>query len=225
MRYLLTSLVCLISCTVISQENRADTLIHLKNYSVLYSQKYLQPLKVDYVVICPNDSKTVKNCPENNFTDQLSKNIKTSRLEHYKEFDINSIWEKGHMAPRQSLACSCESVKETFTFLNCAIQHKNLNKNSAWRELEENEMIAAKLNSVSVSIKLEFNDTTNLLGDAPFFKALIPSGFYKTLIVNGDSTNYYFPNTFPESKNLEHYIIKKKCRIRINLFKKTYGKK
>ena len=201
MKYLVAALACLISCSLISQENRNDTLIHLKNYSVVYSQKYLQPLKVDYDVICPDDSKRRKDCPSN-FTYQLSKNIKTSRHEHYKEFDIDSIWEKGHMASRHSLACTCESVKETFTFLNCAIQHKNLNKHSAWRELEANEMIAAKLNSVSVSIKLEFNDTTNFLGDA-----LIPSGFYKTLIVNGDSTNYYFPNTCPESKKLERYII------------------
>lgn len=200
-RLFITALACLLCFSVFGQENKQDTLIHLKNYSVVYSQKYLQPLKVDYDVICTFDSKGSKDCPYN-FTYQLSKNIKTSRHEHYKELDIGSIWDKGHMAPRRALACTCESVKETFTFLNCAIQHKNLNQNSVWSELEKNEIDSAKFNSVSVSIKLEFNDTTNYLGDA-----LIPSGFNKTLIINGDSTSYYFPNEKPCSKDLDHYKI------------------
>jgi len=198
MRYLLTSLACLISCTVISQENRADTLIHLKNYSVLYSQQYLQPIEVWYKVKCPYNVKKAPDCSRN-FTKVIadSLGINTSKDKHYKD----TCWEKGHMASIETFDCSCEDVEETLTYLNCALQHNKLN-GGLWLELENKEREEAKNNAVSVHIKVEFNNTTKILGDV-----LIPSGFYKTLIMNGDSTNYYFQNTFTEGKKLEHCII------------------
>lgn len=198
MKYLVAALACLISCSLISQENRNDTLIHLKNYSVLYSQKNQQPMEVWYKVKCPYNVKKRADCSRK-FTNVIAESlgINTSKDKHYKD----NCWDKGHMASIETFDCSCEDVEETLTYLNCALQHNKLN-GGLWLELENKEREEAENKAVSVHIKVEFNDTTKILGDV-----LIPSGFYKTLIVNGDSTNYYFPNTCPESKKLERYII------------------
>jgi DNA/RNA endonuclease G (NUC1) len=200
MKYLVAALACLISCSLISQENRNDTLIHLKNYSVVYSKKYLQPVEVWYEVQCPSNSRKSEDC-NYGFTKTIgdSIGIKTSNDQHY-----NKIWEKGHMAARASLACSCDDVEETFTFLNCALQHNKLN-GGLWLKLEKKERKEAENNTVSVHIKVKFNDKTHFPGDV-----LRPSGFYKTLIINGDSTNYYFRNSFYQRKKLEHCIIENK---------------
>jgi len=202
MRLFFFVLAFLISMDLLAQDERKDTLIVLENYSVLYSQRYLQPLTIEYEVICPIDNKKRREC-SSNFTYYRCNNIKTSRHEHYKELDMYSIWDKGHMAPRQSLACNCESVKETFSFLNCALQHKDLNRHGVWRDLEDVELELAKSNNVSVMIEVEYTDTSNFLVDA-----LIPSGFFKTIVLNGDSVKYFFKNSKPEYDNLNYYLIK-----------------
>ena len=201
MRLLFFVLVFFIIVNFLAQDERKDTLIVFENYSVLYSQRYLQPLTIEYEVICPIDNKKRRECLKN-FTYYRCNNIITSRHEHYKELDMDSIWDKGHMAPRQSLACNCESVQETFSFLNCALQHKDLNRHGVWRDLEDVELELAKTNTVSVMIEVAYTDTSNFLVDA-----LIPSGFFKTIVLDGDSLKYFFPNISPESHNLEYYKI------------------
>jgi DNA/RNA endonuclease G (NUC1) len=203
MRLLFFVLVFFISVNFLAQNERKDTLIVLENYSVLYSQRYLQPLTIEYEVICPIENKKRRECSRK-FTYYRCDNIKTSRPEHYNynELDIDSIWDKGHMAPRQSLACNCESVQETFSFLNCALQHKDLNRYGVWRDLEDVELELAKTNNVSVLIEVSYTDTSNFLADA-----LIPSGFFKTIVLDGDSVKYFFPNVTPESLFLEDYKI------------------
>lgn len=207
MRFLLfTALACLISFNVLGQADKKDTLIDLKTYTVLYSQKYLQPLEVRYHVMCPCSKKKIKECKKMDFKTAIgdSLKIRTTENKHYAKSKLDSldIWDKGHMAPRASLACTCEDVEITYTFINCAIQHKKLNRENPWRKLEKIEIDSAKNNNVEIIIKVEFKDSLNYLGDA-----LIPSGFNKTLIINGDSTSYYFPNEKPCSKDLDHYKI------------------
>ena len=195
MRNLIAALSCLMSVGAFGQQLMPDILVHLNNYTVNYSQIYLQPLEVWYKVKCPYDNPLLK---ELKFTQYLgdSLGIITSKLSHYKHND----WDHGHMAPSASLDCNCEDKKETFTYLNCALQNDSLNQ-KVWKYLEYKERDLAKDHNVFVYIKVEFKNSDTING------ARIPSGFNKTLIINGDSTSYYFPNEKPCSKNLEHYKI------------------
>ena len=85
--------------------------------------------------------------------------------------------------------------------LNCAMQNASLNR-GMWLRLENLERKKAlEADCVHVYIKLEFNDSTEVDG------VRVPTGFFKTLIVDGIAESYYFPNDAPGSKILEHFLI------------------
>ena len=157
-----------------------------------YSEVYEQPLTIYY---------TVKNCDYGHSRKGLKffKNdtIHTSdNADYYK-----NIWDKGHLVPAASQNCSKKSIKQTFSFLNCALQHGDLNRGT-WRYLEEWERQLSKVHQVKVEIEVEFKTKQKLKTGAT-----IPSGFFKTIIVNGGDLLYkfYFPNTKPVSKDFNFY--------------------
>jgi len=196
-RLLYAVLACFISFNVHGQADIKDTLINLKNYSVLYSQKYLQPIEVWFKVKCPKNNKRGDDCRDY-FTKAIadSLGVNTSKHKHYK----GNSWDKGHMASIESFDCSCDDVEETLTYLNCALQNDSLNQ-KVWKDLEDKERELAEIHNVFVYIKVEFENSVKI------DSVRIPSGFYKTLIVDGESSSYYFRNTTPKSNNLEHYKI------------------
>ena len=199
MRLLITALAFFLSFSVFGQSNVTDTItIKLNNYTVVYSQKYLQPLEVWYKVKCPYNVKKSDDC-RGYFTNAISDSlgVNTSKDKHYE----GNSWNKGHMASKETFDCSCDDLEETLTYLNCAIQDSSLNQD-IWYKLEIWERSLAEKQEVFVHIKVAFNDTLTIDG------ATIPSGFFKTLIVDGNSESYYFPNTIPEKgKELEEYKI------------------
>ena len=48
---------------------------------------------------------------------------------------VNNVWDKGHLAPAAAFNCDRETIKKTFSYLNCALQHEGLNR-GPWKELE-----------------------------------------------------------------------------------------
>ena len=113
--------------------------------------------------------------------------ILTSDNNDYK----GNVWDKGHMAPAAAFNCSRETIKKTFSYLNCALQHEGLNR-GPWKELERFERNLAKVYAfVTVTIVLDFEDTPdNWLPSG----ALVPIGFTKTIWVDGEYFKFYFPN-------------------------------
>ena len=102
------------------------------------------------------------------------------------------------MAPSASLDCDLKSKKETYTYLNCALQLDELNR-GPWKQLERRERSLAKDQEVSVYIRLEFKDSLRIEG------ALVPSGFLKVLSFDGTTESYFFPNKTPEFEDLDSY--------------------
>jgi len=151
-------------------------------YSVTYSEIYQQPLEVSYQVMCPLGDASRKGL---NFYGVDS--ILTSDNNDYK----GNVWDKGHMAPAAAFNCSRETIKKTFSYLNCALQHEGLNR-GPWKELERFERNLAKVYAfVTVTIVLDFEDTPdNWLPSG----ALVPIGFTKTIWVDGEYFKFYFPN-------------------------------
>ena len=192
MKYYSVLLLFLVAGAPYAQQNSTDIVVRLENFTVNYSQDFLQPLEVWYDVDCPEPG----HLKDMGFTKILgdSLEITTSGKKHYKENE----WDQGHMAPSASLDCDLKSKKETYTYLNCALQFDELNR-GLWKQLENRERSLAKDQEVSVYIRLEFNDSMRIEG------ALVPSGFLKVLSFDGITESYFFPNTAPGFEDLADY--------------------
>lgn len=151
-------------------------------FTITYSERFQQPLEVSYTVQCPNGNASRKGM---NF--YIVDSIITSDNADYR----NNVWDKGHMAPAADFNCSDTLLKKTFSYVNCALQHRGLNR-GPWKELERFERNLAKTYTfVSVNIVIHFEDSPeNWLATG----ALIPIGFTKTIWCDGERFEFYFPN-------------------------------
>lgn len=169
-----------------------DTLrINAGIYTVLYSEALEQPLLVDYKVLCPDGDASRKGM-------DFYKNdsVHTSDNNDYK----SNVWDKGHMAPAADFNCTREMLKQTFSYLNCALQHQDLNR-GLWRLLEAYERDLASSGEVMISIKVHFENPEVLPSGAT-----VPSGFTKKIYLNGELVEcYYFPNEKPTKKSYSDY--------------------
>ena len=168
--------------------------VSLSSYTVVYSEYRQQPLLIQYKVECREQEYSR---PYFNFYTVDS--IRTSNGEDY----VNNIWDRGHMFPALHSMCDSAKMKESFWYGNCALQHQSLNR-GLWRVLEGYEQFLSKTHNVKVIIGVEFKEERRVRGGAS-----IPSGFYKTLYLDGkEFKKYYFPNS-KTSGGLENYEIKK----------------
>lgn len=181
MKNLLTLVVCILF-TYIGFGQTTKT-IETDIFKIVYSEKYQQPLSVEYEVQCPNGTASRKGM---NFYGVDS--VITSNNADYK----NNVWDKGHMAPAAAFNCNTQLLRETFSYLNCALQHQGLNR-GPWKELESFERDLAKVHSlVLVIITIHFDDEMGLLPT----DARVPTGFTKKIFTgSSDSLVFYFPNS------------------------------
>ena len=164
-------------------------------FSVQYSETLEQPLKVTYVVFC-YDGKFKRDGLDFYTNDS----IHTSDNDDY----INNIWDKGHMAPAADFNCNLTALKSSFSYLNCALQHQDLNRQT-WRYLEAKERELARYSKiVYVEIEVIFNDSCEQLPTG----ATVPYAFKKTIYVDDAMWGaYIFKNEKPVSTNYEYYRV------------------
>jgi DNA/RNA endonuclease G (NUC1) len=107
------------------------------------------------------------------------------------------------MAPAADFNCTKEMLWETFTYMNCALQHQSLNR-GVWKYLEVREReLAQKYPNVKVKIRIVFDKKpVKVVGGAS-----IPKGYYKEISYGNIREIYYFPNTTPESKDYNFYRV------------------
>jgi DNA/RNA endonuclease G (NUC1) len=185
-----------ISTSIFSQEYwvQGDT-IFTEVFKVIYSEEYEQPLQLWYRVHCFSGSESREGLDF--FT---VRGIKTSNNEDYK----NNIWDKGHLAPAGSFNCDPDKIRETFSFLNCALQHQSLNR-GPWRELENYEReLARKYGDVRIHITVDFGDSSRRLPTG----AMVPVGFWKTILFSNQKMIFYFPNIDVKGVNWRSFEIK-----------------
>jgi DNA/RNA endonuclease G (NUC1) len=174
-----------------NSEAPQDTIrINFEGFSILYDEQLLQPVQARYVVNCPDvlSSKCQVNWTLPSGDGIGEQAIKTSKLVHYQ----NNIWDRGHLVPVASVDCNCESKKATYTYLNCALQHKKLNQ-GLWKELESEERNLALAIEDDVKVEVEvvfFIDSLPMNQNGP----TIPHAFKKTIIAGLDTISYHFPN-------------------------------
>jgi DNA/RNA endonuclease G (NUC1) len=113
------------------------------------------------------------------------------------------VWDKGHLAPASAFNCDRETLKKTFTYLNCVLQHEGLNR-GPWKELERFEVGLSKIfESVVVEVKVCFEGELVVVSGG----ATIPSGFKKTIKFDNKEIIFYFPNNDVSGKDWGHFII------------------
>jgi DNA/RNA endonuclease G (NUC1) len=162
----------------------------------VYSEKLEQPIRVAYIVPC-NEGGASREGLEF----RTHPTVHTSDDADY----VSNVWDKGHMAPAGAYKCDQQAMKETFSYLNCALQHENLNR-GVWKSLEEHERDLAEKKQVNVLVVVDFAAMPIRVPAG----AAIPIGFYKEINQDTIRECYWFPNKMPEYRSYKNY--KCKCR-------------
>ena len=165
-------------------------------FTVNYSEKYEQPLWLEYTIQCPNG-----HAERTGMNFWVPKGIKTSDDTDY----INNIYDKGHLAPAAAFNCDKETLLKTFSYLNSALQHEGLNRGQ-WARLESFERSLANFFSQEVKVRVD------VLFEGKLKKvkggATIPSGFRKTIKMGNITKVFEFPNDNTTGTNWIEYLVK-----------------
>mgnify|MGYP000026151598 FL=1 len=191
MKRILTFIFALI--VVSCQAQLRNILWNTPYYEVNYSQVYEQPLAIIYRVCGVDGTASRKG-----MYFHTEAGVKTSDDEYY----VNNEWDKGHMAPAASLNCEEDMLWETFSYMNCALQHEKLNR-GVWKTLEERERELSRQSGLMAEVFIEVDFTEN--PDRVPGGAAIPYGFYKEIFIGDLRECYWFKNEAPQSKNLNKY--------------------
>jgi endonuclease G len=119
-----------------------------------------------------------------------------------KDYEAN-VWDKGHCAPAADFNCTRETLWQTFSYLNCILQHEKLNR-GAWRLLEAYERQLALKGKVTVQIDVIYAKNAGKLPTG----ATIRTAFRKTINFDNKKEIYYFVNEAPSSNDFKLYLIK-----------------
>lgn len=168
--------------------------IYVKNevFEVSYSQKLEQPLWLVYHLT--NRPTNVNRGSMDFYTE------KTIHTSDSKDYAAN-VWDKGHLAPAAAFSDNMVNLKQTFSYLNCALQNQHLNRGE-WRLLEDQLRKWDDLEPITVKIILKFSNSSQKLPTG----ATVPDGF--NMHITWDKSKktecYYFPNEKPTLKWHQH---------------------
>jgi endonuclease G len=166
MKKLLTLILSVVILSANAQTKLRDSVKVTNNvFSVIYSEKLEQPIWLKY-----RSTNRPTNVNRGSMDFYGEKLIKTSDNEDYK----NNIYDKGHIAPAATFSDNMENLKQTFSYLNSALQDQYLNRGE-WRLLEEQERKWDDLESLTVIVKVFFDETSKKLPTG----STVPSYFQK----------------------------------------------
>lgn len=188
--------VLLASCSkpeiTVAQEPREQIKVTTPIFTVLYSETKEQPITLTY-----KSSNRPKNVDRGSMNFYKVEGYRTSDNADY----YRNVWDKGHLAPAATFSDSKENLKQTFSFLNCALQNQYLNR-GAWRLLEQEERVWDDTEELIIKIDVKFSDSILPTG------ATIPSKFTKHIKFTKSNVYkcYDFPNERP-TKDWEEYQV------------------
>lgn len=173
-----------------------DYLIEGPIFRVSYNEVKEQPNWLEYTVR-PN-LRTTTSRDGRKFYETDS--VHTSDDNDY----YKNIWDKGHLAPAAAFVDNDFYMHESFSYLNCTLQHQSLNRGQ-WAVLERELRRRANQyqKKVCVRIELIFDDQSITLPT----DAVVPSGFIKYTFVEGVGYEcYQFKNKKPPGSWREQQI-------------------
>ena len=130
------------------KELRQEVIVENQVFKVWYNEVYEQPMKLVYT--STNRPKGVDRGSMNFYTES---NVHTSDNADY----YRNVWDKGHLAPAATYSDTMENLKQTFSYLNCALQDQYLNRGE-WRLLEEQERVWDDEQNLTVTVELVFDE-------------------------------------------------------------------
>jgi len=148
----------LTSCSVDAQEivepeRRNEVIVENPVFKVWYSEVKEQPVKLVYT--STNRPKNVDRGSMNFYTED---NVYTSNNADY----YRNVWDKGHLAPAATYSDSMVNLKQTFSYLNCALQNQYLNRGE-WRLLEEMEREWDDESNLTITVELVWDEDFEIL--------------------------------------------------------------
>lgn len=193
----LFSLLILSSCIApksgLIEEPKHDDKDYIKHfaYSLVYNEENEQADWVSYQLLAselvPNFERTDKFLVD---TIVLSGTADNS---DYK----NSGYDKGHLAPAADMTWNEQAMKESFYFSNISPQLPGFNR-GIWKKLEEKVRDWAKIYEVIyVTTGPICDQSTQTIGDNA---VMIPTHFYKTILIYNDSIKQSIGFVFPNEK-------------------------
>ena len=188
--------VLLASCSkpeiTVAQEPREQIEVTTPIFTVLYSETKEQPITLTY-----KSSNRPKNVDRGSMNFYTEDDYHTSDNKDY----YRNVWDKGHIAPAATFSDSKENLKQTFSYLNCALQNQYLNRGE-WRLLEQEERKWDDIEELIVKVDIKFSDSILPTG------ATIPSRFIKHIKFTNSNVYkcYDFPNERP-TKDWEEYQV------------------
>jgi DNA/RNA endonuclease G (NUC1) len=195
-KILLLSLV-LVGCEaeeIVAQEKRTEVIIENQVFKVWYNEVKEQPEKLIYT--STNRPKNVDRGSMNFYTES---EVYTSNNADY----YNNIWDKGHLAPAATYSDSMVNLKQTFSFLNCALQEQNLNRGE-WRLLEEQEREWDDEQNLTITVELVWDEGFEILPTGGH----IPTDMIKHIYFekDGEWRCFEFENVKPTKGWEEHEV-------------------
>ena len=117
MRFILFTLIFLPLFSL--AQVRDSVFVKTPIFNVVYSEKLQQPKWIEYSVKCSDGTLSRKGLDF-----YTEKGIVTSNHYDYE----NNIYDKGHLAPAADFNCDKDYLKQSFSYLNCVLQHEKLNR-------------------------------------------------------------------------------------------------
>lgn len=179
-----TILILLTTYSLKSQSLKEEIEVITPIYTVVYSETKEQPISLIYL-----STNREKNVSRESMDFYKEKNYHTSDAADY----YKNPYDKGHLAPAATFSDSEENLKLTFSYLNCALQDKRLNR-YLWKYLEAEEREWDNKQPLRVTIDIKFSDSIIPTG------ATLPSRFIKHILFTSD--NQYRCFDFPNSSDL-----------------------
>ena len=186
-------LITLFSITTKGQNIQIKTSI----FEVLYSQTLEQPMWLIY-----KSNNRLTNVNRGSMDFYTEKDIKTSDAADYK----SNVYDKGHLAPAATFSDNMENLKQTFSYLNCALQDQYMNRGE-WRLLEEQERKWDDIEDLTIKVELIFDSNSKKLPT----NATVSSAMIKHIYFEKQKRwrCFDFPNIKPTKNWQEHEVTHK----------------
>jgi len=179
---------------IIAQEKRTEVIVENQVFKVWYNEVKEQPVKLIYT-----STDRPKNVDRGNMNFYTESEVYTSNNADY----YNNIWDKGHLAPAATYSDSMVNLKQTFSFLNCALQNQYLNRGE-WRLLEEQEREWDDEQNLTITVDLVWDEGFEILPTGGH----IPTDMIKHIYFeqDGEWRCFEFENVKPTKGWEEHEV-------------------
>ena len=176
---------CSVDAQIIEGELRDEVIIENGVFKVWYSEVKEQPKKLVYT-----STNRIKNVDRGSMNFYTEGEVQTSNNADY----YRNVWDKGHLAPAATYSDSMENLKQTFSFLNCALQDQYLNRGE-WRLLEEQERKWDDDSNLTITVELVWDEGYEILPTGGH----VPTDMIKHIKFDKDNSwrCFEFPNSKP----------------------------